>query len=44
MLDSDFTVSSGAGDIATIYRYKCRRCGKAQKTYKLLPTESYTGK
>lgn len=44
MLDSDFTIGSSAGDIDTIYRYKCRRCGKTLKTYKLLPTESYTGK
>lgn len=43
MLDSDFTIGSSAGDIDTIYRYKCRRCGKTLKTYKLLPTESYTG-
>ncbi|MFQ6962931.1 MAG: hypothetical protein ACLRR6_02035 [Oscillospiraceae bacterium] len=39
MLDSDFTIGSSAGDIDTIYRYKCRRCGKTLKTYKLLPTE-----
>lgn len=44
MLDSDFTIGSSAGDIDTIYRYKCRRCGKTLKTYKLLLTESYTGK
>lgn len=44
VVDSDFTVGSSAGDIDTIYRYKCRRCGKTLKTYKLLPTESYTGK
>jgi transposase-like protein len=43
VVDSDFTVGSSAGDIDTIYRYKCRRCGKTLKTYKLLPTESYTG-
>ena len=26
VVDSDFTVGSSAGDIDTIYRYKCRRC------------------
>ena len=40
MLDSDFTIGSSAGDIDTIYRYKCRRCGKTLKTYKLLPPET----
>ena len=40
MLGSEFTVGSGVGDIDTIFRYKCRRCGKTQKSY--IPLRSDT--
>lgn len=31
----DFKIGCGAGDIETIYTYKCKRCGKQIKTWRM---------
>jgi len=33
-VDMDFEYGSGVGDVETIYRYKCKRCGKQMRTWK----------
>lgn len=40
-LDYEFVGGTGRGDEMTIYQYKCRKCGKRIKSWKILnhPTE-----
>lgn len=35
-IDYSFVGGTGVGDETTIYRYKCRRCGKVVNTWKML--------
>ena len=35
-VDYSFEVCSSMGDTETIYHYKCRRCGKTRKDWRLL--------
>lgn len=44
-IDYEFVGGTGMGDETTIYHYKCRKCGKRIKSWKILnqPTEKGGG-